>query len=178
MANEKDTFTVKKVAAPIKGTATVKAEDLKTEVKTEAKAEVKKVTAPAKKAAAKKPAAKKATAAKKPAAKAATPAKTAAPAKKTAAKPAAKKATTAKKPAAKKATATPVKKAAVSTVITLQYDEKSYTKEALEKIAKDVWVYDYDKKASELKKVELYVKPFESKVYYVFNDDITGSFDI
>ncbi len=193
MANEKDTFTVKKVAAPIKGTATVKAEDLKTEVKTEVKATPAKAAAtPAKAAApAKKPAAKKATtakkttAAKKPAAK--KPAAKATPAKATTAKAAAKKATTAKKataakkPAAKKTaakTATPAKKTAVSTVITLQYDEKSYTKEALEKIAKDVWVYDYDKKASELKKVELYVKPFESKVYFVFNDDITGSFDI
>ena len=187
MANEKDTFTVKKVAAPIKGTATVKAEDLKTEVKTEVKATPAKAAAtPAKAAApAKKPAAKKATtakkttAAKKPAAK--KPAAKATPAKATTAKAAAKKATAAKKPAAKKPaakTATPAKKTAVSTVITLQYDEKSYTKEALEKIAKDVWVYDYDKKASELKKVELYVKPFESKVYFVFNDDITGSFDI
>ena len=179
MANEKDTFTVKKVAAPIKGTATVKAEDLKTEVKTEVKATPAKAAAPAKK-----PAAKKTTAAKKPAAK--KPAAKATPAKATTAKAAAKKATAAKKPAAKKPaakktaakTATPAKKTAVSTVITLQYDEKSYTKEALEKIAKDVWVYDYDKKASELKKVELYVKPFESKVYFVFNDDITGSFDI
>ncbi len=137
--------TIKKDVAPVKATATIKADALKTEIKTpEVKAEAK-------------PAAKK-TAAKKPAAK------------KAAAKPAAKK-TAAK-------TATPAKKTAVSTVITLQYDEKSYTKEALEKIAKDVWVYDYDKKASELKKVELYVKPFESKVYFVFNDDITGSFDI
>ena len=60
----------------------------------------------------------------------------------------------------------------------LQFAEKEYTQESLIKIAKDVWANDYDKKASELKKVQLFVKPEESKVYYVFNDDITGSFDI
>ena len=94
--------------------------------------------------------------------------KAAAPAKKVAAP---------KKAAAKKVAA-PAKKAAVGTEVVLQFAEKEYTQDALVKIAKDVWTYDYDKKASELKKVQLFVKPEESKVYYVFNDDITGSFDI
>ena len=94
--------------------------------------------------------------------------KVAAPAKKTAAP---------KKAVAKKAAA-PAKKTAVSAEVMLQFAEKEYTQESLLKIAKDVWTYDYDKKASELKKVQLFVKPEESKVYYVFNDDITGAFDI
>ena len=94
--------------------------------------------------------------------------KVAAPAKKTAAP---------KKAVAKKAAA-PAKKTAVSAEVILQFAEKEYTQESLLKIAKDVWTYDYDKKASELKKVQLFVKPEESKVYYVFNDDITGAFDI
>ena len=94
--------------------------------------------------------------------------KVAAPAKKTAAP---------KKAAAKKVAA-PAKKTAVSAEVMLQFAEKEYTQESLLKIAKDVWTYDYDKKASELKKVQLFVKPEESKVYYVFNDDITGAFDI
>ena len=94
--------------------------------------------------------------------------KVAAPAKKTAAP---------KKAVAKKAAA-PAKKTAVSAEVMLQFAEKEYTQESLLKIAKDVWTYDYDKKASELKKVQLFVKPEESKVYYVFNDDITGALDI
>ena len=119
----------------------------------EKKEEVKKVAAPAKKTAAPKKAAEK---------------KVAAPAKKTAAP---------KKAVAKKAAA-PAKKTAVAAEVMLQFAEKEYTQESLLKIAKDVWAYDYDKKASELKKVQLFVKPEESKVYYVFNDDITGAFDI
>lgn len=97
-------------------------------------------------------------------------------------KTAAKKATATTKTVAKKAAATvkeaAPKKSAVKTVITLEYSDKKYTAEDLEKIANDVWVYDYGKKASELKKVELYVKPLENRVYYVFNGDIVGSFKI
>ena len=98
------------------------------------------------------------------------------------AKEAAKKATAPVKEAVKKAAA-PAKKAATkaskaTAEVKLQFADKEYTQEDLVKIANDVWVYDYDKKASELKKVQLFVKPEESKVYYVFNDDITGSFDI
>ena len=163
---------IAKVAASLD--AEKKVEAKATEVKAavaEKKEEVKKVAAPAKKTAApKKAAAKKvAVPAKKTAApKKAAEKKVAAPAKKTA---------TPKKAVAKKAAA-PAKKTAVSAEVMLQFAEKEYTQESLLKIAKDVWTYDYDKKASELKKVQLFVKPEESKVYYVFNDDITGAFDI
>ena len=85
-------------------------------------------------------------------------------------KPTAKK-ETAKKPAAKKATKTDVK-------VAIQFADKNYTAEDLAKIANDVWVYDYGKDASELKDVQLYVKPEESKVYYVFNNEIAGDFII
>ena len=145
---------IAKVAASLD--AEKKVEAKATEVKAavaEKKEEVKKVAAPAKKTAAPKKAAEK---------------KVAAPVKKTAAP---------KKAVAKKAAA-PAKKTAVSAEVMLQFAEKEYTQESLLKIAKDVWTYDYDKKASELKKVQLFVKPEESKVYYVFNDDITGAFDI
>ena len=120
------------------------------------KEEVKKAAAP-KKAAAK-------PAAKKEEKKAAAP-KAAAPKK-------------AAKPVAPKAAAPAAKKSAAAVAVTLQFDEKEYTQEDLAKIANDVWVYDYNKKASELKDVKLFVKPQESKVYYVFNGDITGDFDI
>lgn len=132
----------------------VKAEVKAAEEKTEVKETEKK--APVKKAAAKKETEKKA------------PAKKAAPAKKeTAAKTT--KDTTAK--AAPKAAKKEVK-------IAIQFADKNYTSEDLANIANDVWVYDYNKKASELKDVQLYVKPEESKVYYVFNGEITGDFNI
>ena len=145
---------IAKVAASLDAEKKVeaKAAEVKAAV-AEKKEEVKKVAAPAKKTAAPKKAAEK---------------KVAAPAKKTAAP---------KKAVAKKAAA-PAKKTAVAAEVMLQFAEKEYTQESLLKIAKDVWAYDYDKKASELKKVQLFVKPEESKVYYVFNDDITGAFDI
>ena len=147
-------MAVKKVAASLDAVA--KTVETKVEApKTEAKPVEKKVEAP--KAAAK-PAAKKAEAPK------------------AAAKPAAKKAEAPKataKPVAKKA---PAKATKVVAEVKIQVEDREYTQEDLVKIANDVWVYDYDKKSSELKKVQLYVK--ENVVYYVFNDDITGSFGI
>ena len=102
-----------------------------------------------------------------------------APAKKETAKKApAKKATAAKKETAAKTTKATTAKAAKEVKIAIQFADKSYTSEDLANIANDVWVYDYNKKASELKNVQLYVKPEESKVYYVFNDEITGDFNI
>lgn len=136
-----------------KVTASLDAEKKEAVKATEVKTEEKKTAAPAKKVAAPKKAAAK---------------KTAAPAKKVAAP----------KKAAEKKVAAPVAKKAAAVEVKLQFAEKEYTEEAIVKIAKDVWTYDYDKKASELKKVQLFVKPEESKVYYVFNDEIAGSFDI
>lgn len=115
-----------------------------------------------------------------------------APAKKAAAKTTAKKTAApkkevAKKETAKKETATEAKASTKKTVakaskkevkIAIQFADKNYTSEDLANIANDVWVYDYNKKASELKDVQLYVKPEESKVYYVFNNEIVGDFNI
>ena len=80
----------------------------------------------------------------------------------------------AKKAPAKKAT----KKAVLTTTVTLQFAEKSYTEETLTAIAKDVWKYDLNQEDADLKTVELYVKPEEGLCYYVFNGDVTGSFVI
>ena len=137
------------------------------EKKTTAKAEETKAT---KTTAAKKTATKKATettAAKKTATK------------KTAEATAAKKTTTkkaAEKTVAEKKTTT--KKAAVKCEMQLQFAGKSYTQDELLQMAKDVWKYDLNQKASDLKTVELYVKPEESAVYYVMNKDFAGSFVI
>lgn len=103
------------------------------------------------------------------------------------AKPAAKKETAkketvkkvpAKKAETKTAAKAPAKKATVKEAISVQFAGKSYTTEELVKIAKDVWKYDLKQKATDFKSVELYVKPEESMVYYVINDDVTGNFAI
>lgn len=102
-----------------------------------------------------------------------------APVKKAAAKTTTKKAAAPKKETVKKETTAKAAKTTKKEVkIAVQFADKSYTSEDLANIANDVWVYDYNKKASELKDVQLYVKPEESKVYYVFNDEITGDFNI
>ena len=153
--------TVKKPVATLTKTET-KAAEKAVEVKAAPAAEVKaseeKAAAPAKKAAAKKETTAKTTSADKAAGK----------------KAAAK--TTAKKETAPKAPKAATAKAKKEVKIAVQFADKSYTSEDLASIANDVWVYDYCKKASELKDVQLYVKPEESKVYYVFNNEITGDF--
>ncbi len=80
-----------------------------------------------------------------------------------------------KKAPAKKA---PVAKKEVKSEITLQFAGKAYTQDDLMKIAKDVWRFDLKQKAADLTSVELYVKPEESMVYYVFNGTECGSFAI
>ena len=83
--------------------------------------------------------------------------------------------------AAKKETAAAPKKTAAKKVncdIHVQFAGKSYSQEELMKMAKDVWRYDLKQKVGDLKSVELYVKPEESAVYYVMNQEFTGSFYI
>ena len=92
-----------------------------------------------------------------------------------------KKAAAPKKAPAKKATETkaaaPMKTAVKSNVV-IEVADRKYSSADIEKIAKDVWVYDLGKKAAELKSMELYVKAEEANVYYVFNGDIQGVFGI
>ena len=84
-----------------------------------------------------------------------------------------------KKPVEKKPAKKPAaKKAALTATISVQFAGKSYTNEDLVKIAKDVWQYDLKKEEKDLKSVDLYVKPEESTVYYVFNGTEEGSFGI
>ncbi len=102
-------------------------------------------------------------------------------AKKAPAKKAAEKKTTAKKAVAEKAEPKAKEKKeepAVMQAVHLQFSGKSYSTEDLQKIAADVWKHDLQKGDEAYKSVELYVKPEESIVYYVFNGDITGSFFI
>ena len=92
-----------------------------------------------------------------------------------------KKVAAPKKAPAKKATETKAaapKKTAVKTNVVIEVADRKYSSADIEKIAKDVWVYDLGKKAAELKSMELYVKAEEANVYYVFNGDIQGVFGI
>lgn len=164
MAPTKKNVTVNKEEAPQAAKATVKkmpakAEQVKAETPKveEVKAEASKAVKPA---AEKKPAAK--TTEKKTAAKATE--------KKTPAKAAEKK------PAAKTAEKKSTAKKELKTEISVQFDGKSYSQEDLIQIAKDVWKYDLNQKASDLNSLELYVKPEEHVAYYVMNKDVEGSF--
>ena len=103
--------------------------------------------------------------------------KKAAPAKKAEAKKAEAKKAEEKKAAPAKKTA-PAKKAEVKAEVHVQFADKSYSQEDLVKIAKDVWKYDLKQKAGNLVSVELYVKPEESKAYYVMNKEVKGYFNI
>ena len=70
------------------------------------------------------------------------------------------------------------KKAEATVQIAVQFAGKSYTNEELVQIAKDVWQYDLKREEKDLQTVELYVKPEESTVYYVFNGTEDGCFGI
>lgn len=159
-------MTTKKPVATL-----AKKEEVKAAPAVEAKVEVKAEAAKAVEEKAAKAPAKKAAATKKETAKKETAAKTTKKAAATEAKASAKKETAKKETAAKAAAKKEVK-------IAIQFADKNYTSEDLANIANDVWVYDYNKKTSELKDVQLYVKPEESKVYYVFNNEIAGDFNI
>ena len=98
---------------------------------------------------------------------------------------AAKAAKTAKvvKTAEKKATTTKTKSVAakkntVTAEITIQFNNKAYTMDELIQSAKDRWKFDLDQKESELKSLELFVKPEDDRVYCVYNKEIQDSFGI
>ena len=95
--------------------------------------------------------------------------------KKSAAKKTTKKES--KKAAAEKTTKTRAKKAAEAEVV-IQFAGNDYTTERLVGIAKDVWQYDLNREPADFKTVKLYVKMEEQIVYYVINDEVSGSFGI
>ena len=87
----------------------------------------------------------------------------------------AKKTTAAKKPAAKKA---PAKKAEMKTEMYLQFYGKEYSeKEILQKV-KEIWTKVLKNKVGDMKDVKIYLKPEESKAYYVINGDTTGEVEL
>lgn len=62
--------------------------------------------------------------------------------------------------------------AKVTTKIELQYGDKQITEDQLVSLAKKA----YGKK--DIKSLDIYVKPEESKAYYVVNGDVNGCFDL
>ena len=91
-----------------------------------------------------------------------------APAKKA---PAKKAATTEKKAPAKKAAAK------AETVITLEFGDYTAVMSTVEEKVKAQVVAE-GVKASAIKSLNIYVKPFENAAYYVINDDVTGRVDL
>lgn len=91
-----------------------------------------------------------------------------APAKKA---PAKKAATTEKKAPAKKATAK------AETVITLEFGDYTAVMSTVEEKVKAQIVAE-GVKASSIKSLNIYVKPFENAAYYVVNGDVTGKVDL
>ena len=88
----------------------------------------------------------------------------------------AEKVTAEKKPAGRK-TAAKKAKSEISYMTHIQFAGKDFTEETMMGLLKADWKANKHKLA-DLKNVELYVKPEESKVYYVVNENETGSFDI
>ena len=91
-----------------------------------------------------------------------------APAKKA---PAKKAATTEKKAPAKKAAAK------AETVITLEFGDYSAVMSTVEEKVK-AQIVENGVKATAIKSLNIYLKPFENKAYYVVNGDVTGSVDM
>ncbi|BFL47176.1 DUF6465 family protein [Lactonifactor longoviformis] len=99
-------------------------------------------------------------------------------------KPAAKK-TEAKKPAARKPAAKPAAKKpaekkvpAVEESIYLQFGGKEILTKDLAVRVKEIWTKELGKKEKDLTDLKLYVKPEEYTVYYVINQEVTGSIDL
>lgn len=93
---------------------------------------------------------------------------------------AAKKTTAAKKETVSKAAEKKAveKKETVKASVHVQSNGNSYEVEDLVKITKDIWKYDFKKKATEFKSVDIYVKLEDKTAYYVINGEITGSFPL
>ena len=77
-----------------------------------------------------------------------------------------------KEAAAKKATATkPTAKAVVKETVFLQFAGKEYDMEVIKTNVKTAWAAETGKKESDIKDVQIYVKPEESAAYYVVNGE-------
>ncbi len=83
-----------------------------------------------------------------------------------------------KKPAEKAGSSDTKKEAGPKEELNIEYGGSTYSKEELINKALKVWTSVLKRGRSELHNMELYVKPQEKKVYYVFNGKRKGSFEI
>jgi hypothetical protein len=65
----------------------------------------------------------------------------------------------------------------MKTNVYVEFYGEQVSKDELVKEAEKIWV-ESGKKAADIKKIDLYVKPEEDKAYYVINDEMEGSFHI
>lgn len=65
----------------------------------------------------------------------------------------------------------------MKTNIYVEFYGEQVSKDDLIKEAEKIWV-EAGKKAKDIKKIELYIKPEEDRAYYVINDEFDGSFHI
>lgn len=65
----------------------------------------------------------------------------------------------------------------MKTNIYVEFYGEQVSKDELIKDAEKIWV-EAGKKATDIKKIELYIKPEEDRAYYVINDEFDGSFHI
>lgn len=57
----------------------------------------------------------------------------------------------------------------------MEFQGKQLDEKEIVASAKKIWV-ESGNKAADLKSLKLYIKPEENTAYYVFNDELTGSF--
>ena len=77
----------------------------------------------------------------------------------------------------KKTTKAPVKKAEIKTSLCVQYLGKEIYEKDMIALVKKAWTAKRNK-VSDIRSIELYVKPEDNAVYYVVNGDFTGSIEI
>ena len=75
-------------------------------------------------------------------------------------------------------TAAEEKAPAVEESIYLQFGGKEILTKDLTARVKDIWTKELGKKEKDLTDLKLYVKPEEHTVYYVINQEVTGSIDL
>ncbi len=88
--------------------------------------------------------------------------------------PAAEKKAPAKKTAAKST----AKKTAVKENVVVQFAGKEMSTADIMKQVKAYWTKELKKKVSDMKSIDLYVKPEENRAYFVVNGDVTGSVEL
>ncbi|MDY5647275.1 MAG: DUF6465 family protein [Lachnospiraceae bacterium] len=81
------------------------------------------------------------------------------------------------KEAPKKAAKAPAKKAEIKTSVCVQYLGKEIYEKDMIALVKKAWTAKKNR-ISDIRSIELYIKPEDHAVYYVVNGDFTGSLEL